>query len=240
MRIGYISDTHYEFFNNVLHIIEDVDRLCAGVNIDLMVLAGDISSCKTVHVVANQFREVLRCPVIFVPGNHDYYGNTIHGAHLFWENTFAQNENIHYLNNSTIDINGMRIGGTPLWTDFHNSPMAWDIASRISDFRYIREFDWQQSASIFKEASEWIRNTEMDLLVTHFPVGDKANPKHFRGGYLSPYFTPEMTDISVPLMISGHTHHRTQYQYNETQVHLNCAGYPSELQTSKIEVLTCK
>jgi predicted MPP superfamily phosphohydrolase len=79
MKIGYFSDTHFEFQDrNVSKFLDSikVDGL------DLLLLAGDISTLDenasarfivNTPSVVRQARERFRCPVYAVNGNHEFY-----------------------------------------------------------------------------------------------------------------------------------------------------------------------
>lgn len=56
-------------------------------------------------------------PVVATLGNHDYYGNSIDWALDFVRKQTAGTD-VHVLENDTFEIDGLRVIGATLWTDF--------------------------------------------------------------------------------------------------------------------------
>jgi len=103
MKIHVLSDLHTEFAE---FSPPDTD---AGV----VVLAGDIGlGLGGIEWAASKFP---KDPVIYVPGNHEYYG---HDVMLFEELIKQSPANIHVLNNDKIVLDGVQFFGSTLWTDF--------------------------------------------------------------------------------------------------------------------------
>ena len=59
----------------------------------------------------------LRKPVLYVLGNHEFYGSSIDGAAAELKRLCA-GTHVHVLDDSEIVIDGVRFLGTTLWTDF--------------------------------------------------------------------------------------------------------------------------
>ena len=76
------------------------------------ILAGDIRFSYQSIEFAKKFKQ----PVIFVAGNHEYYGSKVHkGNKVMKEST--RNINIHFLQN-VVAINDTMFVGWIFWTDF--------------------------------------------------------------------------------------------------------------------------
>ncbi len=101
-----------------LHILSDLHTEFAGfsppdTNADVVILGGDIGvGLGGIEWAAAHFADM---PVIYVPGNHEYYGHAIELDDDLVNESVA---NIHVLNNDTVVINGVRYLGSTLWTDF--------------------------------------------------------------------------------------------------------------------------
>ncbi len=121
MKIGLASDLHREFLkpffrepaNNPIHTSKDVD---------VMVLAGDIDTGTRGVNWANQYYD---CPVIYVPGNHEYYGHTLPTSYGKRESALdkmrkAADEHVHVLDadDPVAFIDGVRFIGCTLWAGF--------------------------------------------------------------------------------------------------------------------------
>ncbi|MCH6206374.1 metallophosphoesterase [Brucella ciceri] len=137
MRLWIISDLHLlktdpEQFGSRLRIPKA----------DVCVLAGDI--CDDLEAGLSWVGSVIapHMPVIFVPGNHDFFGRALTTTVLEAESIAAHvsgkangRHQIHVLDNKTIVIGGTRFIGTTLWTDFaiHAPPNA--DAPTVKKFR---------------------------------------------------------------------------------------------------------
>ena len=103
MKLHVLSDLHTEFgdFNP-----PETDA-------DIVVLAGDIGvGTEGIEWGARQFPAI---PIVYVPGNHEFYGQDIRSAHLLSE---VAPDNIQVLDDKACKIDGVRFLGSTLWTDF--------------------------------------------------------------------------------------------------------------------------
>ena len=125
MKIGYFSDIHTEFMrpdilvNHAYEIgIETFSKEMAEAyfGCDVIVAAGDISSKGNgVEFLRNAFKNQ---PVIFIPGNHDYYGGEYHSLNRKMRDD-AAGSNVHFFSEGgTIEIDGVLFVAATLWTDF--------------------------------------------------------------------------------------------------------------------------
>lgn len=153
LKIGYFSDLHTEFLRpsilltpkdrrmGRIRVLEDfaAELGAAYSHCDVIVAAGDIGEgVKAVDFLRMAFPEK---PVVYVPGNHDYWGGEIHSAERKIKEA-CEGTNIHFLQaGRTVEIEGAMFCGATLWTDYllTDSPYALDTAERLmNDFRKIR------------------------------------------------------------------------------------------------------
>lgn len=138
MKFVAISDTHGQ--HSSLQLPEG----------DVLLHAGDVSRRGTQYEILqfiHWFAELPYKHKIFIAGNHDFY---LEDA----PNTLIQNQlpkDVHYLNDSGILIEGIRIWGSPITPYFHN----WAF-NRHSGEEIQKHWDLIPS------------NTE--ILITHGPV----------------------------------------------------------------------
>ena len=105
MKIQLLSDLHIEFQS---YEYPDCDS-------DVVVLAGDIHTKG--QGVKWAIENILDKPVIYVLGNHEYYGKTY--PKLVAEvKELARGTNVHILERDVVTINGVNFLGCTLWTDF--------------------------------------------------------------------------------------------------------------------------
>ena len=135
MRIQLLSDLHLEFHSDGgLAWLDALDLSCA----DVLVLAGDIAEVRggllrrALNAVAMRVRHV-----VFVPGNHEYYGSSIEEVESELDALNAEVANLHVLRASSVTIEGQRFVGATLWfTRRHDDDHAiW--MQRLNDFRQI-------------------------------------------------------------------------------------------------------
>jgi predicted phosphodiesterase len=111
MNVLLLSDLHLENPGFVPYPnIDDIPE-----NVDVVVLAGDI------HVgtqgVAWAKKNLSRWPVLYVPGNHEFYGGEYHET-LSNLRQASVGTNVQMLERDAIIIGDVRFLGTTLWTDF--------------------------------------------------------------------------------------------------------------------------
>jgi 3',5'-cyclic AMP phosphodiesterase CpdA len=110
VKIRVLSDLHLEC---------DEPEAIAHADADLVVLAGDIHNhAEGIRWAAQTFDPDT--PVVYVPGNHEYYDGEFGALETAMRDAAASVDNLHYLNNATwTDPAGRwRVLGTTLWTDF--------------------------------------------------------------------------------------------------------------------------
>ena len=110
MKIRVLSDLHLEC---------DEPEAIPHADADLVVLAGDIHNhAEGIRWAAQTFDPDT--PVIYVPGNHEYYDGEFGALETAMRDAAASVDNVHYLNNAvwTEPAGRWRVLGTTLWTDF--------------------------------------------------------------------------------------------------------------------------
>jgi predicted phosphodiesterase len=136
MRILVLSDLHLEFAGALEHF-----RVPPDLQFDAVILAGDIHShTRGIDWAARTFAGKH---IIYVAGNHEYYGAHLHGLTLEMRKVAAR-LGVHYLEQDEVVIDGLRILGTTLWTDFAlfgadmTAAAMRQAANAMPDFRVIR------------------------------------------------------------------------------------------------------
>src|SRR5688572_8569257 len=103
MKLTVLSDLHLSF--------EGMDR--PRNDADVVVLAGDIARPREAAAWALGFDK----PVLYVLGNHEFYGGSIDGTASELKRLCA-GSHVHVLDDNEIVIGGVRFLGSTLWTDF--------------------------------------------------------------------------------------------------------------------------
>jgi predicted phosphodiesterase len=115
----------------------------AALDADLIIVAGDLSD----GVFDIDFLQKPGKPLVFVPGNHDFWSvdadRDMVDIYADMKRAAAGTQ-VHVLWNETVVIEGVRVIGTPLWTDFggyHPNLVAaaWEMAR---DYRQTNARSW--------------------------------------------------------------------------------------------------
>lgn len=241
MKIQLASDLHLEF----------LQRQWPGERIitphpeaDALVLAGDIASGAS----AVDFFSEWPVPVIYVIGNHELY-HFDYPSKLQQIRELSALRGIHFLENDTVTLGGVRFIGATLWTDYKLDMKADRKKSLQSKNMRAAEISLNDHTLIksgqtrFKATDALQRHLDSrayieselakpfagkTVLVTHHGVHPKSiDPKYF-GSDVNSAFVSDMTDIllrGVDLSVHGHVHDGVDYRVGDCRVVANPAGY---------------
>lgn len=236
MKIRLLSDLHLEF-----GAFEP-----PRVEADVVVLAGDIhTKAGGVRWAQERFETV---PVVYVPGNHEYYGGSL--GHT-WDKMkqAALGSNVHLLDNEVLDVGDVRFVGCTLWTDYRltgNEPLAmWDAQQRLNDYKQVRDEQFRKvrpkqlqdrharSRQFLREALESAEGRKV-VVVTHHGASSLSIAPEYRDdkSHLNACYASAMENFMgepVVLWLHGHTHASLDYDIAGTRVVCNPRGYaPSD------------
>lgn len=233
MKLHILSDLHTEF--------ADFDP--PQTDADVVILAGDIGVGS--GGVAWAARHYPQVPVIYVPGNHEYYRHDVRDADML---RAAAPANIHVLSDDACELDGVRFLGSTLWTDFllHGEGEAWlsrqAAQDSMADFTLIRNgnrtFTPEDSASLHRASVAWlVSELERDfdgptVVVTHHLPATRSIARQYRNDPLNAAFASKLEGViekyAPELWVHGHTHVPCDYEIFGTRVVCNPRGYPSE------------
>ena len=233
MKIHILSDVHTEF--------SDFDP--PKTDADVVVLAGDIGlGAGGIEWAERHFADV---PVVYVPGNHEFYGHDVRYTNLLAAEAPA---NIRILSDDACEVNGVRFLGSTLWTDFkfYGEGEAWFARQRakalIEDFTSIRSnkrpFTPEDSVELHEKSKAWLVSELRKefggptVVVTHHLPASPSIDSRYKNDVLNPAFASRLEDVieeyQPDLWIHGHTHVPCDYEIFGTRVVCNPRGYPSE------------
>lgn len=227
------------------------------VNFDIAIFAGDIWKpiTRSIEWLARQRDDNLGGkPVVFVAGNHEFYGDEMVGAReAGWER--AQQLGIHFLDPEAVVIDGVRIIGATLWTDYnlYNRPVyARRTALRkMNDFKRIKVVidgkkdtvrphyiqGLHQADRAFIKGELAIPHDGPTVVVTHHAPHPQSIVPMFREDELSPCYASDLSDIiekhQPALWVHGHDHNHHLYRVGQTMIFSNPAGYPHPFNGSR-------
>ena len=202
-----------EFFNGHDNYPEFKKNMIARMARGILVLAGDIgdptadSYWDFIASMAEVFAHVI---IIF--GNHEYY---------YTQTVPESEDNVHFLNNSTININGITFAGSTLWG------YITDPTNLCNDFN--NGITVEMYNSWHNTAVEFINQLDPGavLIVHHVPSRKLTHPKYAHINQQN-YSTDDVHIWKHRLIIHGHTHTGHSTIINGVPIYCNPYGYPDE------------
>ncbi len=249
MKIQLLSDLHLEAHPHF------VPTPTPGV--DLLVLAGDVGSYQTGSLLVDGDFGLGRfaplhgwpTPVVFVPGNHEYDSFDFDDAHTRLRAT-CERLGIIWLERETLVMDGVRLVGTTLWTDFDalavDTPEAQQLKARDKAFRaanyYLKKTLTTRNGEPWLAegvraqalvCQGWLRGalaTPFDgptVVITHFaPSLLSADPRY---GLVpgTAGFCNALDELlpQAQLWLHGHLHAPSDYRVGGCRVVANPLGY---------------
>ncbi len=243
MKVYLASDIHAEFhMDGGESFVKEIDKSL----FDVVVLAGDVgtvANCCLSIFMEKLARQIDGKPVIYVPGNHEYYGTDFQTVANIRKTLPG---NVKFLDNETCTIDGVRFIGSTLWFPYQTD--SWQYDSFLGDFKYISDFrEWNYDRA--ENSRLFLNNTVQngDVVVTHHLPDENAIAPSFRNYPYTKYNryflhqVPKDTIAKARLWLFGHTHEMRDFQIGDCRLVCNPFGYPREnkspfLQNFVIEV----
>ena len=241
MKIQFVSDLHIDHWGHGItrplpfgpeHIVGDV-----------LVVAGDVDErIPSLVSYLGTLTETGR-PVLFVPGNHEYFSETW----TTYQNRLRENlpAGITLLDRNETIIDGVRFLGCTLWTNFGGSMRKLrDCESGMPDYENIVKDDsWRMITgedvlARHTEERAWLKMNLSDpfsgptVVVTHHAPSVRSNHPRFRGSRISTAFYSHLEDLiektQLDLWVHGHMHNSCDYRIGKTRVVCNPCGYSED------------
>lgn len=217
MRLQVLSDLHLEMTGDTSSI---------PVLGDVLVVAGDLHRASVVvEILCNLARRWKH--VVYVPGNHEYWGISIAEGDAMLQAPTPPN--VHVLNRQSTVIEGRRFVGCTLWSHPQSLKRCND-AYRIKGCTRDAMREWNV------ECRQFLSKETADVVVTHFmpvllcdlvAVGHKS--PYALDSEMDSYFGNAGIDLSRgKLWIFGHTHTRIDAEVRGARLVCNPVGYPCE------------
>lgn len=224
MKILVLSDLHLES----TAFEPDGEAIKAT---DVIVLAGDI------HPGDDGIRWARETfpgkPVIYVAGNHEFYGGDWNLTLKLMRET-AKVNNVYFLENDSVMIGGVRFLGCTLWTDFEyfgkdQTIKAMNYAnSNFLDYKAIEaaghhgnRLTAAMTLQRHRDSRAWLEaelpkgNPGLTVVVTHHYPHQNSTAPEFKDDPLTPVFgskLPEKLLLQSAFWIHGHAHSSLNYR----------------------------
>ena len=237
MKVHVLSDLHLG--------VHEMDRPLTDA--DVVVLAGDIGPPRQAAAWAMRFDK----PVLYVLGNHEFYGGRIDRSAAALARLCAGTQ-VHVLDDEEVVIDGVRFLGSTLWTDFRLAgeraaqQAAIEAARRfMRDFSHIRGsgdsgalFTPAEAAARFARHAAWLAarldapHAGPTVVITHHAPSPRSIHPRFAGSALNACFVSDAEHLvgaeRARWWIHGHTHDSFDYALNGTRVVCNPRGYAKD------------
>lgn len=233
MKLQILSDLHFEY---------DTTFQVPETNADVLILAGDIS--PGLNGMA-RFARISK-PVIYVPGNHEYYGENVHSLPAAMR-LLARDSTIRFLDKDEFIHERVRFLGTTLWTSYelYGAERSGEVTAHadrhLNDYICIQGHEGRsltpgQTVSLHLGSVDWLERKLGEpfdgttvVITHHAPHPDSLMPKH-EGKLINAAYASDLTHLmgKAALWIHGHTHHSVDYTINGTRVVTNPKGYRDE------------
>lgn len=212
---------------------------------DVAVVAGDMFPAlrRSIEVLAPL---ADRMPVVYVPGNRDFYTGTMEG-NLEQALEIARNTGVNLLQNDQCRIAGVRFLGTTLWTDYallgevegsmsHASNHVSDhmaITTSGRPFSPSDALEEHAKARSFLERALAVPHDGPTVVVSHHAPHPLSRAPRFAHDPNSAAFVSDlgslMKGVNAPdLWVHGAVHDSFDYVVGNTRVLSNPLGYPGE------------
>jgi predicted phosphodiesterase len=228
-----------------LHILSDIHLEFAAfdppaTDADVVILAGDIGvGPMAVEWAALSFSQ----PVVYVPGNHEYYGGHLHNTLVRLKRT-AEGTQVRVLDGESVVVGGVRFLAATLWTDFMitRDPLIaqHEAHARMTDYRRIRTAahrrlrpaDTREAHYVARRFLEGMLQEPFEgqtVVVSHHAPSDRSISDRFRAeSHINASYASDLEVLMGPpvaLWVHGHTHDSLDYQVGGTRVRCNPRGY---------------
>ena len=210
------------------------------------VLAGDLSApmLDSIAVIRESWDAGigLSGDVVFVPGNHEFYGSG-HAEALAAGREAARACGVRFLDCDETIVGGVRYLGATLWTDYAldgDPAAAMALADRtLGDHSRIGHrggrFRPAHALDLHRRAVAWLSEALSrahpgpTVVVTHHAPSRRSIADGHGGDPANPAFASDlewlMLDRGPDLWVHGHTHGSRDYRVGRTRVLCNPKGY---------------
>jgi predicted phosphohydrolase len=207
----------------------------------VLILAGDISTgMKGIEWAEEYIPKHIK--VLYVPGNHEYYGYDYALLQSRYAEYNRKETNIQIMLNDCVEIDNIEFYGTTLWTDFNLYGVPEFSGSKwqrgLNDANFIK---YRGSSIIPQNFINWnkesldflskVKPSKTSVLITHY-CPDLSIHHVYRDDPLTPGFAtkiPKEIHEKFNYHFHGHTHCSMNYSYSYgTKVRCNPKGYGAE------------
>ena len=240
MKIHFRSDTHQESSQ----IYEwPIPPLPTGA--DLVILGGDIDVGLTGVEWAITESERLNVPVLYVPGNHEFYYKDMTTL-LLAMRQLTEGTGVHILDDDEFIYQDVRFLGSTLWTDYkafsgatQQDAMA-EARYSLNDHSVIKvdgaQFEPSDPLQKHEQSLKWLSEKLNEnfngktVIVTHHGPSPSCQHRDNDMSAISACFHSNLDHLVklADIWIYGHTHDNITAKIGDAQLLCNQGGYQRE------------
>lgn len=239
MRLLILSDLHLEVWRDFVPRFDT-----AATKPDVVVLAGDIhTKARAPAWAARTFPDT---PVMYISGNHEFYGETLDHMGTAIRVDCEKYSNVHYLDCDEYELQGVRFLGVTLWTDFllfglnRKRDVMVDVGNVMNDYQRIRvasagyrKVRPQDTAQLHAAQRSWLEIKLGEpfpgptVVITHMAPSMHSVAPEYASDPVSAAFASNLDELvqKATLWIHGHTHTSFDYLLGQCRVVANPLGY---------------
>ena len=212
--------------------------------VQTLFICGDVGEFKNY----NSFRDFFTLVnsryerVYLIPGNHEFYRGEVSQVLFGMEDFVASFSNIYFLDNAAVEVDGVKIFGSTLWTNLSNPTSAIKAFQSMNDFRLIKRnthrlmpddvVEFHKDA--MNEMTDFLSTTSEDdkvVILSHHAPSFKSISGRYVGSSLNDAYATNLENLildhpQIKAWCHGHVHNYHRYTIGNCQVVCNPRGYP--------------
>lgn len=235
ISIHPLSDLHNEFDVYQPQVLDA----------DVVLLVGDIDTkARGVKWASEAFPN---SQVLYVPGNHEYYGGQLQHTLTKMREAAADTPNVHVMDRDELIIGGVRFLGATGWTNYSSTgnllAAQYDAQQTMKDFKKIRTEKYSRARPLdFMRENQltvnWLKARLAEpfegktvVFTHHAPLMELLDDHPESGTHIDACYANRWDDMMGPpvdIWFSAHTHYSMDKSFNGTRNISNQRGYPGE------------
>lgn len=245
MNFDLVSDLH-------LFSYSEGDMKGLKPSSSILALLGDVCEVKNFSRIKKFFKFVSKNwqYVLYVPGNHEFYGGNLESTITEMRTFLKPFRNIILLDNDVVSIDNVRYIGSTLWSDMDNEDSLTIKACQylIDDYNHIRKtfggkeviITPQDTVNLYYKNVDFIKKMieitpdYFNVVLTHHAPSYKSISPRFVGNAANGAFVSNLEEFildrpKIKVWAHGHTHSWVDYDIGDCRVVGNPLGYRREL-----------